>query len=154
MKEFIKSILKMTPYRVIRANETNRFGAIDDQLLQLKNRDYQPQIIIDGGAHRGTFSLAAHKLWPNADFYLIDPQPACAEYLKILCKKMRFNFCFAALTDSETAINGQIFLSDHDGPNTGAHVVQNTAATGERTIEVPSITLDKIFEGKELNKSA
>lgn len=42
-------------------------------LWPLKQKGYEPKIIVDIGAHIGTFSLMAHQLWPDARIYSVEP---------------------------------------------------------------------------------
>ena len=61
MKKIIKSVLARMPYRVVRNYGINRFQAISQSLVDMRRRGYRPSIVIDGGAHLGTFSLAAER---------------------------------------------------------------------------------------------
>src|SRR5262249_51284083 len=138
-KEIIKAIIAQTPYRVVRNKNQNRFQAIDLSLRDMKHRGFRPRIVIDGGAHLGSFSVAAKQVFPEATFHLVEPQPACRDPLRVLCAKERFVLHECALGDRV----GKIGLSLTTGPCTGAHVVANST---DETSAVPVSTLDAIFE--------
>ena len=58
MKQIIKAIIAQTPYRIVRDRGENKFQAIDVSLRNMKDRGFVPRVVIDGGAHLGSFSLA------------------------------------------------------------------------------------------------
>lgn len=151
MKTLIKALLQKTPYRIVRDRGRNRFDAIPRQLEQLKGSGYEPGVIIDGGAHLGTFSLEAKQLWPNAKFTLIEPQKACAEPLRVLCEREGFSLRTQALCNPDEARRGTVQMTRTDTPNTGAHVVD--ANMSDRCSEVPAVTLDEIFAAGSFDKS-
>jgi hypothetical protein len=65
MKKIVKWIMARTPYRLVRNFGINRFQAIDQSLWDMRKRGFR--LMIDGGAHLGTFSLAAEKIFPKRD---------------------------------------------------------------------------------------
>jgi FkbM family methyltransferase len=140
MKQIAKWIMARTPYRLVREYGINRFQAIDQSLRDLRKRGFRPMIVIDGGAHLGTFSLAAERIFPEATFHLIEPQPACLGPLRELSAKRHFALHEFALSDRPGTVE---FLKTTD-PNTGAYVNPR----GEEAITVPANTLDALFAGR------
>jgi len=118
LKEIVKAVLEKTPYRIVRDRGANRFQAIDAALNNMRDRGYQPRVVIDGGAHLGLFSFETKKIFPAAAFHLVEPQPSCIEPLRALCAKEGFVLHDCALSDRV----GQLGMSLADGPNTGVHV--------------------------------
>jgi FkbM family methyltransferase len=51
-------------------------------LNAMKQRGFQPRVIVDVGAHIGTFSVLAHSLWPEARIISIEPNAESFEVLK------------------------------------------------------------------------
>jgi FkbM family methyltransferase len=152
VKSIVKAVLRKTPYRIIRDRGLNRFNAIDEQLLQLKRKGYEPSVVIDGGAHLGSFSMLARKLWPEATFHLIEPQESCIGHLRTLCDANRFVLHPGALVDAENGRRGTVRFTAIEAPNTGAQVIFDSMTSEHRVTEVPAITLDDLFAGK-LQKS-
>jgi FkbM family methyltransferase len=152
VKSIIKAILRRTPYRIVRDRGFNRFNAIDDQLLQLKRKGYEPRVVIDGGAHLGSFSLSARKLWPHAAFHLIEPQAACDSHLRSLCDANGFELHSYALADTESARQGTVRFTVTETPNTGAQAIFDGVTSEHQLVEVPAVTLDSLLAGK-LQKS-
>jgi FkbM family methyltransferase len=136
VKQIIKAIIAQTPYRIVRDRGANRFQAIDVSLRNMKDCGFYPSVVIDGGAHLGSFSLMAKHIFPNAAFHLVEPQPACSAILKVLCAKEKFILYECALGDHI----GKVGLSPTSEPNTGAHIVPNS-----ETSIVSASTLDALF---------
>jgi FkbM family methyltransferase len=103
----------------------------------MRGRGFAPRVIIDGGAHLGSFSTAARAIFPDAKFHLVEPQPPCHEPLRALCSKEQFVLHECALSDAP----GEIQLSCSAQPSTGAHVVQR----GSDGALVAATTLDGLF---------
>jgi FkbM family methyltransferase len=138
VKRLINALMALTPYRIVRDHGANRFYAIEPCLHMLKARGFAPRIVIDCGAHVGSFSLAARSIFPEAVFHLIEPQPACRSALQTLCNAMRgFTFHDCALADAP----GRVELTVAAEATTGAHV----ATAGENAVSVPAQTLGSLF---------
>jgi FkbM family methyltransferase len=138
MKRFVKSLMERTPYRIVRDHGANRFNAIEPCLRMMKARGYAPRIVIDGGAHVGSFSLAAQSIFPDAIFHLVEPQPACRETLHALCAEEGFIFHECALAERP----GRIDMTATAEPSTGVHV----ASGREDAVSVAAQTLDALFD--------
>jgi FkbM family methyltransferase len=137
MKRLIKLLMEQTPYRIVRDHGGNRFHAIEPCLRMMRERGFVPRTVIDGGAHVGTFSIAAQSTFPEARFHLVEPQPACREPLRTLCAARGFAFHECALAEKP----GRILLTATGEPSTGAHV----ASDGENAISVAAEALDTLF---------
>ena len=137
MKHLIKSLMEFTPYRIVRDYGANRFHAIEPCLRMMKARGFSPRIIVDGGAHVGSFSIAAQSIFPDAIFHLVEPQPACREPLRALCAERGFCFHEYALAERP----GRVGLTAAAEPSTGVHV----ASAGENAVAVAAKTLDGLF---------
>jgi FkbM family methyltransferase len=137
VKELAKLFMAQTPYRIVRDRGANRFQAIETCLREMKRRGFAPRVIVDGGAHLGSFSVAAQSIFPSAAFHLIEPQPACSTVLQKLCAKKGFAFHECALAESQ----GHVDLTWTLEPSTGAHI----ALDREKATSVVADTLDALF---------
>lgn len=120
----------------------NRFDAIIQSLEGMHARGYRPEIVIDGGANVGLFSIAAQKIFPEATFHLIEPQPPCLPVLRELCARRNFVLHEVALSDRPGVVE---FLKT-DVPSTGAYV--NPSFRGEAAIAVAANTIDALFANR------
>jgi FkbM family methyltransferase len=100
----------------------------------MRDRGYHPRLVIDGGAHLGSFAIEARSIFPSASFHLVEPQKACADALTKLAASNGFTFHQCALSDKV----GQVALTQGDVPNTGVHI------EGEDGL-VSASTLDALF---------
>jgi FkbM family methyltransferase len=137
MKQLIKSFMERTPYRIVRHYGANRFHAIESCLELMRARGFAPRIVVDGGAHVGSFSVATQAIFPDAIFHCVEPQPACREPLRTLCAEKGFFFHECALAETP----GRIDLAATAEPSTGVHV----ASGGEDAVSVTAETLDALF---------
>ncbi len=134
-----KRLMALTPYRVSRRRE-NRFDATHSCLPHLRELGYTPRLIIDGGAHLGAFSEAAHVTFPEAEIHLIEPQPACRAPLEALARQRGWVFHPCALSDH----TGTVRMACDVKPSTGAYV----ATTAEATVDVPAATIDSLLDAR------
>lgn len=137
-----KRLLALTPYRVTR-NAPNRFEGVVHCLGHLRKLGYETRLIIDGGAHLGTFSQAAAAIFPDAQVHMIEPQPACRAPLEALAADRGFAFHPCAL-GAEAGTAGMVC---EQGPNTGAHLVW-PAQLSQATAEVQVETLDNLLSSQ------
>ena len=118
LTKIIKKLLALTPYRIVRSTP-NRFQEIEHCLRHLRRLGYEPRLIIDGGAHVGSFAMAAHATFPGANIHMVEPQPACHAKLAALVADHGFVLHKAAL---ETAPGAVELICDGAEPGSGAYV--------------------------------
>lgn len=142
LKRTLKSILRRTPYRVIRARDTNRFQAIEECHVSLARRGYNPRRIVDGGANVGDFARLAATIFPVATIHLVEPQPVCHEALAKLARDDRLRLHAVALGAEGTFIDLAI---DPAGVTTGAHVLPDREHAPDGGVRVPVARLDTLL---------
>lgn len=143
LKRVLKAILRHTPYRVIRARDANRFQAIEECLVSLAKRGFNPRRIVDGGANVGEFAKIAASIFGMATVHLVEPQPACHKILRQLARNNRFRLHAVALGAENTFIDLAI---DPAGVTTGAHVLpDHEPSSGRGRARVPVARLDTLL---------
>ena len=134
LKSALRAAIALTPYRLVRGPE-NRFQAIEYTLSLLRTFGYAPRLVIDGGAHLGTFAEVAARIFPTAEIYMIEPQAACQPALAALTPRFHLHpVALGSAADVATGLN----LAAGDTPSTGAHI----AAEGQ---PVAVAALDDLF---------
>ena len=78
------------------------------RLRQLKAMGLEPSVVLDIGAHIGSFSVLAHSLWPDASIYAVEPNP---ESYELLCQNAPFAQCLQAAL----RYDGANLLTESDG---------------------------------------
>lgn len=142
MKQLVKRLVALTPYRVLRKNSVNRFDGMEDVLKNLQRRGFAPNIVIDGGANVGKFSLMTSGLFPESQYHLIEPQESCHPVLEPIAKSRGWQVHPYALGSGEV---GSLAISRTDRPSTGAYIHESAS---DVTTMVNAATLDSLFGGK------
>jgi FkbM family methyltransferase len=113
---------------------------MSETLQQLSKRGFAPTIVIDAGANVGQWSRVAARIFDDASFHLIEPQPACAAALSAYCvERPSTQFHQIAVTRPGRR---QVRMADADG-STGAYVTDRGEAPTDRC--VPATTFDELF---------
>ncbi|MGH9321057.1 MAG: FkbM family methyltransferase [Vicinamibacteria bacterium] len=133
-------------YRITRRASANRFQAIDECLLRMKQEGFKPDVILDVGANRGQFYRIAQPIYPEAFYHLIEPQPACGEALRELARSERVEYHPIALTEPGIESIRLLGVGDNGG-STGAYVGK-PAEHDANEIAVPATTLDSLLSEK------
>lgn len=143
LRSILKSTLKRTPYRVIRARDGNRFQAIEECLASLARRGYAPARIVDGGANVGDFARSAARIFRPSVVHLVEPQPACAKYLERLEAEVPYRFHGVALGSEDSFLDLAI---DPNAVTTGAHILPTAQSPeGSTSVRVPVMRLDTML---------
>jgi FkbM family methyltransferase len=143
-KNVLREFIRRTGFRVTRDRPANRFDALCDALSLLRGQGYRPRVIIDGGANFGTWTEMVRPLFPDAEFHLIEPQPACAPALKKLSAAGQ-GVTFHPVAVTRPGVTQVQMVSDaKSAGGTGAYVIES-AGTREDILQCPATTLDNLF---------
>jgi FkbM family methyltransferase len=129
---------------------TTRFNGMTDALTLLEQRDYRPGVIIDCGANVGQWMTQARAVYPDAEWHLIEPQPACVEQLRSVTAAIERVTIhpFAATAPGPATVR---MLGGGDGTGTGNFVaLADEAYPDEQT--AAATTLDRLL-GDRLHRS-
>lgn len=149
MKKLIKNAAKLAGYRITKYRPLCRFDAMYEVLSMIRDRGYQPPVIIDVGANVGDWTRMAFSIWPKSKYYAIEPQPAChplLESLKTLLPEI--NICRTAVT--KPGLNQVLMIGDEQSICTGTFVSyvsgrkSDPAQSPHKTFYVPATTLDRL----------
>lgn len=146
LKELVRQALAGAGFRITRLRPQNRFQAMDETLLLMRGYGYAPEIVIDGGANMGTWTQMARQIFPQAEFHLIEPQPACAPKLRAMVGQIP-KLHFHPFVLSEPGVTQVRMIGGGEyGGGTGAFVAKDhEEAGGFGEIEVPATTLDALL---------
>lgn len=146
IKQLARQVLAGAGFRISRFRPQNRFQAVDEALLLMRNQGYDPQVVIDGGANIGTWTQMVLPIFPHSEFHLIEPQPACALTLQAMEQQIP-KLHFHPFVLSESGITHVRMIGGGEkGGGTGAFVAkEGETADGLGEIEVPAITLDDLL---------
>lgn len=128
---------------VVHRAPTHRFDAVEEALLGLRQRRYQPRRVLDVGANRGQWANKVLPIFSEARFDLLEPQPSCRAALAELAQRHGGRLRHHAVAASAPGTNVVLMAGTGDtASNTGAHV---TSEVNPGTVEIPATTLDTLF---------
>lgn len=148
-KEFVRQLFQWLGFRITRDRPTNRYQAIDETLLLMRDRGYRPRVVIDGGANMGVWTTMARKVFPDAAYHLIEPQPACAAELRRLVERTPGLHLHSVALSRPGVEQVRMIGGGPDGGGTGAWVAEpGETIPGDKEYEVPAVTLDGLLESR------
>jgi len=121
----------------------NRFEAMERAIADLRARGYAPRAVIDGGANVGRWTELTHSTFPNAAYFLVEPQPACLPLLEAVKERLPAVEVFnCALTQPGVDSVGMVG-SGSDSTSEGAWIP--TSGESADGLQVKAATLDSLF---------
>lgn len=117
---------------------------LNDRLENLRKAGFAPRQIIDAGAYKGNWSLAVARIFPEAEFLLIEPQAACAPLLQTLCAQHPNFRVFPALLGPSS--NQVSFLLDETNSRVVAE--NHRLQAGQTIIPLPVCRLDAVAKSE------
>lgn len=125
-------------------------------LYRIQKQSFEPKIIFDVGAFRGDWSKNCLKIFPNAKYYLFEPQDKMIKYLtRIENEKIKIENLFLGKDDgsvvkfyeAETSSSALRF-----GPHTSVNKVSTSLETYCKDNSINNIDVLKLdVQGYELN---
>ena len=158
MKRIIKKILKSKGYEISKITKetsvTDNYrpvGRMNFFLEDLKKRGLKCESILDVGANQGLWSRMAKEIYPEANFYLIEPQIEMEENLQNFCKE--FNSSTYFLSGAGANPDKLIFTVDDDLAGSSFLPKKNDKLlkTGRQRI-IDIITIDSLIEASKIKR--
>lgn len=112
MKQLIKKILKISGYQLVKIQRKkkndiinkNHIGRMDYLLQDLKGRGLKCKSILDVGANATDWSRMAKNIFPEAFFFLIEPQVEMEKHLKAFTDEFSNSSYFLNGAGSDTGV--------------------------------------------------
>jgi FkbM family methyltransferase len=131
-------------FRITRLGFLNRFDAMDEVLLGLRNVGYRPSAIVDGGSNLGQWARRIRAVYRDVTIHLIEPLPKCVEALKVLAKSDG-NMVVHPVAATNYGVSELRFnLIGSDGTSTGAQAALPNEFFPEETV-VKASNLDALL---------
>ncbi len=118
---------------------------MDRAFQHLSWKQFRPNVVLDVGAAKGSWSLRAAQVWPGAQYYMIDPLTENEKYLKGLSETdTRFHYLQTAVGDEVSDLVMNV-TPDHDGSS----LLSWAGEDPNRQRRIPVTTLDHLIaDGK------
>lgn len=128
-------------------------GRDDYRLNLMKAAGFNPKVIVDVGAHIGSFSVLAHSLWPQATIVCLEPNPESFQLLEQNCPfAMRLRAAIRYddadfLTDADVA-TGAGFMTTREAYESNAATKRSQDGYSYRIgyDNIPLLTFEKICD--------
>ena len=151
-KEKVKGLLKEAGYRVTKDRPANRFDAMQDALVHLRNSGFDPRVVIDGGSNIGQWARIAMREFPNAHFHLIEPLPNCLPYLQHIVGSTGKATVHQTIVSRYGVSSLDMTFLGEDGVSTGAQVAIEDEADRWISSSFPATNLDSLFSNLLTNE--
>ncbi|MCP9768226.1 FkbM family methyltransferase [Lacihabitans sp. LS3-19] len=143
IKDLIQSLAHRFGYHVLSKNCIS--GDMTLFLEGIKSRGISPKNILDIGAHKADWSLSTSEIFPDAAFYMIEPQ----EELKPFIDSFLKNHKGAWFLGGAGAENGELTLSVWDDFAGSSFLLPEGQESGKKQRKVPIYSVDGLIaEGK------
>ena len=143
VKTLFKQIARRAGIEVRRVGAPNRFQAMEHVLDALRGSGYRPSVVLDVGANVGGWFRLAAARFPDADYHLVEPQPACGPALRQLVEvHPRVRLHEIALTAEDVA-DVRMVVGDATKVTTGAYV-GGPGPDETATVTCAASTLDRL----------
>lgn len=146
-KQTLKTLLSAGGYRIEKSSTYPPHWA--DRLLRLRHLGFKPQAILDGGAHQGAWTKVAHRLFPEATFLLVEPNPEHFRSLEKNTADISRRLCTKALWNTAEQTLPLHLWDQHN--NTGASLLPQKENPPLRTLPIPTTTIDALCQEESLS---
>jgi len=141
IKSLIKNLISYSGYNIYKRGIIHQFESKSmlAGLERMKLLGINPDIIVDIGAAKGSWSENAMSFWPNSQYELIEPLTEQNDALKALSshyEKLNYHLAVAGETQGETWLN---VTSDLDGSGIYGYKEKNAR-------KVPMMTIDEVVK--------
>ena len=112
-------------------------------LAAIARRGFSPALIVDAGAHDGTWTRMVKLIWPTAHVLMVEPNPAKHDALSRLAQTLGAELCTDLLS---SAGNGEVVLHMMDS---GTSVLAERSSASRTTQRFPTRSLDAVLDGRK-----
>lgn len=152
VKSTIKKVINKTlnPFGIELISNSYSAGAkmfsCRDRIAHVKKIGYNPKCIIDAGAFKGNWTLDIHRIYPDAQFLIVEPNPNVQSQLQNAVKSIYPPPIIEqkALADSPATLKFNIWGDPNNAPSASLH--DHVKGSAERQIDVEATTIDYLID--------
>ena len=157
MKSYMKKLIGLAGFKVqhkkrkalIPGTPQRPIGKINFFLEDIRARGFRPTLILDIGANRGTWTIMAKKIFPEAAFLMVEPQPEMRASLDAICSEYNNIQWVEAGAGANKGILVQTIWEDLAGSSFLPAVREDLLASGKQR-EAKICTIDSLLIDKGL----
>ncbi|MCF8326324.1 MAG: FkbM family methyltransferase [Leadbetterella sp.] len=144
IKDLVQNLAHKFGYHVLSKNSIS--GDMILFLKGIKNRGALVNNILDIGAHKADWSLMTSDIFPEATYYMIEPQDEMKPYIEAFLK----NHKGAWFQGGAGAENGELTLSVWDDFAGSSFLLPEGEESGKKQRKVPIYTVDSLLESNKI----
>lgn len=143
---FNKSLINKNVKKI---NTISKNNLLKDFYTLLKHQNYFPETIYDIGANKGTWTYECLKYFPNATYYLFEPQINLKDDINVLLKNYKNVHLFSVGVGD---VNDKLSFTIHDRDDSCSYSFTEEEAKirGFKQIELPIVRLDTFVKENKL----
>ncbi|MDQ3019462.1 MAG: hypothetical protein M3R36_02670 [Bacteroidota bacterium] len=97
MKKIIKNSFNSLGFDIVKKKpaaqkEFQKFAVFYDRLENMKIHGFKPKVVFDCGAHKGGWSKALLTHFPEAEYFLFEPNPLLGDKIESNLSKLNINY--------------------------------------------------------------
>lgn len=153
MMNIIKKLMRLSGFELQRISvpgaSERPIGQIDIFLEDIRARGFNPHLILDVGANIGGWTRMAKKIFPEAAFLMVEPQPEMRKFLDSICSEYKDVQWVEAGAGATRGNLIQTIWEDLAGSSFLPAVREELLSSGkQRKVEI--ITIDSLLQDKGL----
>lgn len=164
MKKFIKKIISLFGFRLVKEsyyqklllqrsvsnkNELEKGSLLGHFYTLLQNQNFYPKNVYDIGANKGTWSQECMRFFPNANYYLFEPQTQFkTEIEENLSGYNNFQVFFVGLGDKKG--DTRFTIHDRDDSCSFSFSEEEAKQRGFKQVKLPMVILDEFVKEEKL----
>ncbi|MFL1012248.1 FkbM family methyltransferase [Flavisericum labens] len=133
----------------VKINTFSKKNLLDNFFSILINQNYHPETIYDIGANKGTWTSECLKYFPNASYYLFEPQIDLKDDINALLKDYK-NVHLFSVGLGEVNDVFKFTIHDRDDSCSYSFSEEEAKTRGFKQIELPIVRLDSFAKDNKL----
>ncbi|HLS31222.1 MAG TPA: FkbM family methyltransferase [Flavobacteriaceae bacterium] len=154
MKKLINKLFGKLGYRIINLGHYQLKTQSQKELLLnnfwqiLKRLDYTPRVIVDIGAHKGSWTRIAMLHYPKSQYILIEPQQELKEFFRDLTNQENVTYLPIGIGSK----NEEMDFTHHDFDHSSSFIYSEEEAKkqGFSQVKIPVRSLSNLVAEKEI----
>jgi FkbM family methyltransferase len=143
IKEPVKRLLDVSGYEIVAKGKVRRWRK---RLLNMKNLQFQPRSVLDGGAFRGYWSKAVADIFPGVELVLVEPNPFLREIIRYNVADIEPEPVVLDCALGDVAGFSSFNIWGDVQNDQGASLLNHVRGEASQTIQVQVETIDHIAE--------
>lgn len=122
-------------------------GNLGLTLTLLRTNGFRPDLVVDVGANRGSWTLEVCRIFPESRYFLVDADPANGKSLAKVCSSLPQSSFSISLLGREPRSDVRFYQM-----GTGSSVLSEKTAIDRNELSLPMTMLDELIKASEFER--